>query len=246
MGFPDSLVSRHRAPPRTWGRHSGCPASIGTSFTPSVLASATNSQPYAEAVAVAHEFLNGARVHLMLSTGRQVPCLQLQIARRLKRDRIAPHAASRNVAEFATPEQRRSPVGVMFDQGLRPLGAVARELQVRSDVAVDNDHCRSSRPMASMSFARNFAFGSAARSARALASRSLTATRPGVNTDTRQTIASLIRLRRWFSAEALSRWYTSSGVLIKGRVELRSRPLQTARKSVSGERTASLKTALLC
>ena len=48
--------------------------------------------------------------------------------------------------------------------------------------------------------------------------RSPTGTRPGSSTDSKQTIASLLRLRRCVSAAAFRRSYTSSGIFFKVKV----------------------------
>ena len=54
--------------------------------------------------------------------------------------------------------------------------------------------------------------------ARARAITSSAVARPGSITDSRQTIASLFRLRRWLTADAFNRTYISSGMFFKVRV----------------------------
>ena len=98
------------------------------------------------------------------------------------------------------------------------LRVARRQIQVRDDVGVDGDRRRPARFSASMSRVLNFVLGSAARNARARAMRSAGSNRPANSTASRQTIASLFRLRLLASAEAFSRSYTSSGMFFRAKV----------------------------
>ena len=67
--------------------------SIVTSLTPSRIASATNSQPYAVAVAVAHELENAARIDFMLVSREKRLCLRLHLHGLVERERLAAQIA---------------------------------------------------------------------------------------------------------------------------------------------------------
>jgi hypothetical protein len=84
-----------------------------------------------------------------------------------------------------------------------------------------------------MSRALNLLLGRATRMARALASLSAGAMLPGSNTDSKHTIASLFKLRLCVSADAFSRWYTSSGIFFRVKVVATVRSIQSATIMVS-------------
>ena len=101
---------------------------------------------------------------------------------------------------------------VCLESVLLPGRATAEEEEIGNNVSVNRNHARPSRLNASMSLAVNFPFCRESLIARALAMTSSAVARPGRSTDSRHTIASLFKLRRWLSADALSRTYTSSGI----------------------------------
>src|SRR5574337_203287 len=136
----------------------------------------------------------------------------------VERESLAPQVAGKKVAKLAAPQDRHHPLGVSLEQGVRLRTELVRQEQVRQDVRVHDDHRRPSRLSASMTCAWNLPCGSEARKARARARRSAGGIFPGRSTVSRQTMASLFRLRRWESAEAFSRSYTSSGMPLRVRV----------------------------
>jgi hypothetical protein len=97
------------------------------------------------AVTVAHQLEHETRIHLVLGASQQTLGLQLQVARRLECHRLAMYEPGQNVAKLAPPRQRRRPLGVMLEQGFRQLRVVTRQIQIRNDVGVDDDHGRPAR-----------------------------------------------------------------------------------------------------
>ena len=82
-------------------------------------------------------------------------------------------------------------------QRLRPLREVSGQIQVGQDVGVRHDHGRSSPRNCAMSSALNTMPASACRICRARARRSSTDIFCGSSMDSRHTMTSLFKLRRW-------------------------------------------------
>jgi hypothetical protein len=100
----------------------------------------------------------------------------------------------------------------LLQQRLSGGSELSWQVQVRQNIAVNNNHLRPNFLAASMSLAMNCPLGKLALSSRARAKRSVGATRLGSNTDSKHTIASLFKLRRCNSAATFSRSYTASGM----------------------------------
>ena len=64
---------------------------------------------------------------------------------------------------------------------------------------------------------------------------------PGSNTDSKHTIASLFKLRLFVSADAFSRWYTSSGMFFKVKVVATVSSIQSATIMVPCSMTVKLR-----
>jgi hypothetical protein len=151
-------------------------------------------------------------MHVELKPIQQSFGLGLQAAGLFKGQHVASNVSGQNVPELAAPQGRSCPLRLPLQQGFGSAGEFARQVQVRQDIAINNNHLRPALFAASMSFAVNCPGSKLARSSRARASRSLGATRLGRSTDSRHTIASLFRLLRCSSAAAFSRSYTASGM----------------------------------
>lgn len=190
-----------------------------TNLVSSFIASAMNSQSYAEqslsctSSNTAEDSTSNSAPSSKLSASRSLEAFRL-----LDRDGLAPHGPCQNVAKPAAPEDWGDPIGVLFKQRFSGGGGFTRQIQLREHVRVDHDHGRSSRFAASMSRARNLLADKAARSSRARVIRSLGIILVGSNTDSRHTMASLFKLRRCICAANFSRSYTASGIFLNVRV----------------------------
>lgn len=131
----------------------------------------------------------------MLVADQQRLRFLLNLAHTLKRHLFPSKIAREKIAELTAPERRCHPFAVRP----KPRFSFGRKLptqkEIGNDVGVNRNHGRPSRLKASMSLAVNLPFGKESRIARALAMTSSAVARPGSSTDSRQTIASLFKLR---------------------------------------------------
>lgn len=170
------------------------------------------------AAADADQMKNLLRGHRLFMRRQQTFCFVHESQCRSEIQQIPPDVLRQNIAELTAPEGWYSPLAIMPPQGFCQLCLRAGQQQVGHHVGVDNDQGRPSRLKASISSGSKMWGPRLSRRARISASSSSTDGEGAPRPASRQTIASLLRLRRCRLAAAASRACRASGKFLRVRV----------------------------
>ena len=170
------------------------------------------------ALAGAHQLENVLRADGLVVSGKDGFCFLHQRNGSGTLQEIAPEITAEHIAKLAAPQRRRRPFAIQFSQNLSQFRLGTRKQQIGQHVGVDNNHGRPSRLNASIESGSNTWGPRLLRRALSLVSSSSAEGMAVPRPASRQTIASLLRLRRCRLAAAFSRAWSASGRFLRVRV----------------------------